>query len=61
MFPVLCDHIPNKPLIYTEFIFLDIQQHLKLVSGHFAKYYLKETCNNFDCILNNCVVAKNDL
>jgi len=61
MFPVLRDHIHNKPLIYTEFIFLDIQQHLKLVSGHFAKYYWKETCDNFYCILNNCVVAKNDL
>jgi len=40
MFLVICDYIVNKPLISTESIFSDIQQHLELHSEHFAKYIL---------------------
>ena len=43
MFPVLCDYIANKPLIDKELIFSDIEQHLKLLSEHFRKYFLKES------------------
>ena len=39
----------------------DIQQHLKWLSEHFRKYFLKETYDNFDWILNPFVVAKTDL
>lgn len=61
MFPVLCDYIANKPLINTDLVFSDIQQHLELLSVHFTKYFLKETYENFDWILNPFVVAKTDL
>ena len=61
MFPVLCDCIANKPLIDKELIFSDIQPHLELLSEHFKKYFLKETYDNFDWILNPFVVAKTDL
>ena len=61
MFPVLCDYIANKPLIDKELIFSDIQPHLELLSEHFKKYFLKETYDNFDWILNPFVVAKTDL
>ena len=61
MFPVLCDYIANKPLIDKELIFSDIQSHLELLSEHFKKYFLKETYDNFDRILNPLVVAKTDL
>ena len=61
MFPVLCDYIANKPLIGKELIFSDIQPHLELLSEHFKKYFLKETFDNFDWILNPFVVAKMNL
>ena len=61
MFPVLCDCIENKPLIRTDLIFSDIQQHLELLSDHFTKYFLKETFENFDWILNPFLVGKTDL
>ena len=61
MFPVLCDYIANKPLIDKELIFSDTQPHLELLSEHFKKYFLKETYDNFGCILNPFVVAKTDL
>ena len=61
MFPVLCDYIENKPLIRTDLIFSDIQQHLELLSDHFMKYFLKETFENFDWILNPFLVGKTDL
>ena len=61
MFPVLCDYIENKPLIRTDLIFSDIQQHLELLSNHFTKYFLKETFENFDWILNPFLVDKTDL
>ena len=61
MFPVLCDYIANKPLIDKELIFSDIQPHLELLSEHFKKYFLKETYDNFDRIVNPLVVAKTDL
>ena len=53
--------IANKPLIDKELIFSDIQPHLELLSEHFKKYFLKETYDNFDWILNPYVVAKTDL
>ena len=61
MFPVLCDYIANKPLFDKELIFSDIQSHLELLSEHFKKFFLKETYDNFDWILNPTVVAKTDL
>ena len=61
MFPVLCDYIANKPLIDKELIFSDIEQHLKLLSEHFRKYFLKESYDNFDWIINPFVVAQTDL
>ena len=61
MFPVLCDYIENKPLIRTDLIFSDIQQHLELLCDHFTKYFLKETFENFDWILNPFLVGKTDL
>ena len=61
MFPVLCDFITNKSLIAKELIFSDIEQHLKLLFERFRKYFLKETYDNFDWILNPFVVAKTDL
>ena len=61
MFPVLCDYIANKLLIDKELIFSDIEQHLKLLSEHFRKYFLKESYDNFDWILNPFVVAQTDL
>ena len=42
-------------------IFLNIQQHLKLLSEHFRKYFLKETFDNFDWILNPFAAAKTNL
>ena len=61
MLPVLCDNIANKSLVDKELIYSDIEQHLKLLSEHFRKYFLKETYDNFDWILNSFVVAKTDL
>ena len=61
MFPVLCDYIANKPLIDKELIFSDIQPQLELLSEHFKKYFLKETYDSFDWILNPFVVAKTNL
>ena len=58
MFPVLRDYIANKPLIDRELIFSDVQPHLELLSEHFKKYFLKETYDIFDWILNPFVVAK---
>ena len=61
VFPVLCDYIKNKPLIRADLIFSDIQQHLELLAEHFTKYFLKETFENFDRILNPFLVGKTDL
>ena len=56
MFPVLCDYIANKPLIDKELIFSDIQPHLELLSEHFKKYFLKETCKILlFCVLHSVV------
>ena len=61
MFPVLCDYIANKPLIDKELILSDIQPHFELLSKDFKEYFLKETYDNFDWILNIFVFAKTDL
>ena len=61
IFPILCDYVDNKPLIKAELIFFDTQQHLELLSKYFTDYFLKETFEKFDWILNPFLVAKTDL
>jgi len=56
MFPVLCNYIFHKPFINTEFIFSDVQQQLELLSGHFKKYFFRDTYENFDEILKPFVM-----
>ena len=58
MFWVLYGYIAYKPLINTELVFSDIQQHLLLIYEYFAKYFIKETYENFNWILNLLLMQK---
>ena len=53
--------LPTNHQLTQSYFFPDIQLHLELLSEHFQKYFMKETYEHFDWVLNPFVASNTEL